>query len=181
MTHRTSTVKVRYWCAKCDRAFTIFIGLDTEPQDVAVCPGCYSSCPQTGSLATAIPQSSPIGNGGVVIEHVIQSLEARAEFGMKKYGTLLRTHNGRDALVDAYQEALDQVMYLAQAIMEQSDERKALELWKRWFDNEACDGAPYHTWESDEYCFFCGWGKHLGHGSDCPYVAACKLLNKEVK
>lgn len=35
-----------------------------------------------------------------------------------RYGTLLMTHNGRDALVDAYQETLDLVMYLAQVIME---------------------------------------------------------------
>jgi len=76
-------------------------------------------CGPIGSAAT--PQPHPTGEGQVVIEHVIQGLEARAEFGLKKYGTLLRTSNGRDALVDAYQEALDLVMYLAQAIMEREE------------------------------------------------------------
>jgi len=35
-----------------------------------------------------------------------------------KYHTYLLTHNGRDALIDAYQEALDLAMYLRQAIEE---------------------------------------------------------------
>ena len=43
---------------------------------------------------------------------------ARAEAGQKKYGTMLRVHNGRDPLWDAYQEALDLSMYLRQAILE---------------------------------------------------------------
>ena len=46
----------------------------------------------------------------------------RARVGQKKYGTRLMTHNGRDALMDAYQEALDLVMYLKQALMEREEE-----------------------------------------------------------
>lgn len=38
--------------------------------------------------------------------------------GLKKYGTVLQPNNGRDALVDAYQEALDLVVYLRQRIEE---------------------------------------------------------------
>jgi hypothetical protein len=38
--------------------------------------------------------------------------------GKAKYGTELKTHNGRKALVDAYQEALDLCLYLKQALME---------------------------------------------------------------
>jgi hypothetical protein len=45
-------------------------------------------------------------------------LRARAEAGKVKYGVYLQAHNGRDALVDAYQEATDLVMYLAQKIRE---------------------------------------------------------------
>jgi len=37
---------------------------------------------------------------------------------LQKYGTYLQTHNGRDALWDAYQEAMDLCMYLRQAILE---------------------------------------------------------------
>jgi hypothetical protein len=38
--------------------------------------------------------------------------------GHKKYGTYLHTFNGRDPLWDAYQEAIDLVMYLRQVILE---------------------------------------------------------------
>lgn len=58
-----------------------------------------------------------------VLDLVVQDLVDRAEAGKKKYGTYLETSNGRDALVDAYQEALDLCMYLRQAI----EERKELE------------------------------------------------------
>ena len=47
------------------------------------------------------------------------------EKGKKKHGTYLRIHNGRDALMDAYQEAIDMVMYLKQAIMERDTEKLA--------------------------------------------------------
>lgn len=63
-------------------------------------------------------QPEPTGEGDIVLHRVMEDLEARAEKGKARYGTYLKTHNGRDALVDAYQEALDLVMYLAQAIME---------------------------------------------------------------
>jgi hypothetical protein len=49
-------------------------------------------------------------------------IEARAVLGVKKYGTRLRPNNGRHALVDAYQEALDLCMYLRQALAEQGIE-----------------------------------------------------------
>lgn len=45
---------------------------------------------------------------------VCADLTARAEVGRAKYGTYLETHNGRDSLMDAYQEALDLLMYLEQ-------------------------------------------------------------------
>lgn len=40
---------------------------------------------------------------------------ARHEAGVAKYGTPLRVWNGRDAVVDAYQEALDLLVYAQQA------------------------------------------------------------------
>ena len=47
-------------------------------------------------------------------EQIQADLIARAEEGLKKYGTYLETNNGRDALMDAYQEALDLLMCLEQ-------------------------------------------------------------------
>lgn len=49
---------------------------------------------------------------------VIEDMLARDAEGRRKYGTPLRPWNKRDALVDAYQEALDLVVYLRQAIYE---------------------------------------------------------------
>lgn len=59
----------------------------------------------------------------VALGLVMADLAARAEVGRVKYGTLLMTHNGRDALTDAYQEALDLCMYLRQAIAERDGVR----------------------------------------------------------
>lgn len=61
----------------------------------------------------------PVVNASRPIQDlVMEDIAARKEVGLKKYGTLLQAHNGRDALMDAYQEALDLVMYLRQAIEE---------------------------------------------------------------
>lgn len=64
-------------------------------------------------------EPTPKGKGKVVLDYVRKDLEKRAEVGKEKYGTLLRTDNGRDALIDAYQEALDLVMYLRQLLIEE--------------------------------------------------------------
>lgn len=53
-----------------------------------------------------------------VTDAVVKDLQDRREHGKAKYGTELMSHNGRDAMVDAYQEALDLVMYFKQALME---------------------------------------------------------------
>lgn len=49
---------------------------------------------------------------------VIADMHERDWIGRERYGTALQAYNGRDALVDAYQEALDLVVYLRQAIEE---------------------------------------------------------------
>jgi hypothetical protein len=49
---------------------------------------------------------------------VIADMQARDTFGLNKYHTHLQPYNGRSALRDAYQESLDLVVYLRQAIYE---------------------------------------------------------------
>lgn len=49
-----------------------------------------------------------------VVPLVREDLRARRDAGRKKYGTELHTFNGRDALLDAYQEACDLVVYFVQ-------------------------------------------------------------------
>jgi hypothetical protein len=67
----------------------------------------------------AAPQPPPIARpGGDVQSLVIADLHERRQAGIAKYGTPLQAHNGRDALVDAYQESLDLACYLRQVIEE---------------------------------------------------------------
>lgn len=49
---------------------------------------------------------------------LIADMEAREAAGLTKYGTRLQAGNGRDALLDAYQEALDCAVYMRQHIAE---------------------------------------------------------------
>ena len=65
-------------------------------------------------------ENPPVKGKEIVIEYVMADLVARAEHGKQTYGTYLETFNGRNALQDAYEEALDLAMYLKQAILEQS-------------------------------------------------------------
>jgi hypothetical protein len=65
------------------------------------------------------PQPVPVPNDRPDIQtQVIADIEARRDLGIERYGTALQPHNGRDALWDAYEEALDLAMYLRQAITE---------------------------------------------------------------
>lgn len=63
-------------------------------------------------------QPAPVDGVRDVTPQVIADLQDRARRGIAKYGKPLQTHNGRDALWDAYEEALDLVQYLRQAILE---------------------------------------------------------------
>lgn len=51
-------------------------------------------------------------------DNVIADIEARKAVGLQRYGTLLQAFNGRDALMDAYQEVLDLCQYLRQCMEE---------------------------------------------------------------
>lgn len=57
-------------------------------------------------------------NSQPIWELVVSDMQARDQVGRERYGTPLQAHNGRDALWDAYDEALDLAVYLRQAIAE---------------------------------------------------------------
>ena len=66
-------------------------------------------------------QPRPIIRGAArpsIQEIVRRDLDAREQVGVERYGTALYPHNGRDALRDAYEEALDLACYLRQAMAE---------------------------------------------------------------
>ena len=73
-------------------------------------------------------QPAPVPNETrPVWELVIEDMRARDAQGRARYGTPLQVGNGRDMLADAYQEALDLVVYLRAAIEEtrRAEERNA--------------------------------------------------------
>lgn len=70
----------------------------------------------------AQPNPREYSTSVVVISKVMSDLASRAVMGEKKYGTLLKTHNGRKAIVDLYEELLDACMYVKQFIMETENE-----------------------------------------------------------
>lgn len=84
-----------------------------------VCLGVDSERKINMEYATA-EQQIPYGNGkGFDIASLVNfDIESRVAKGRILYGERLTSHNGRDALVDAYQEALDLALYLRQAIAE---------------------------------------------------------------
>jgi hypothetical protein len=66
-------------------------------------------------------QPMPTGAGTRIFPLVKADLLAREQQGVRTYGTDLRANNGRDALRDAYEEAMDMVLYLRQAIQEREE------------------------------------------------------------
>lgn len=69
---------------------------------------------------TTQPQPTP-NDRPAVWPQVVEDMKARHELGIKRYGTPLQPFNGRAALRDAYEEALDLAVYLRQAMIEREE------------------------------------------------------------
>lgn len=61
-----------------------------------------------------VKQTEPVEIWPIVLDDMMR----RDNIGRERYGVPLTAHNGRDALWDAYEEALDLCVYLRQAIYE---------------------------------------------------------------
>lgn len=82
---------------------------------------CKASEIESVEPASSASQPEPTtADGEPIYKLVVSDIRLRAAEGKRKYGTYLQAGNGRDALVDAYQEALDLAMYLRQRIAESS-------------------------------------------------------------
>lgn len=69
--------------------------------------------------ARPIVQPAPTPNDSVPVADQLQGyLSRRKALGVQRYGIALQAGNGRDALVDALEEAVDLAQYLAQAVIE---------------------------------------------------------------
>jgi hypothetical protein len=70
-------------------------------------------------MTRVVDQPPPVPNAGrPVWDLVIDDMRERDAIGRARYGTPLQSHNGRDALMDLYQELLDAVVYIRQVIEE---------------------------------------------------------------
>lgn len=83
----------------------------------------------TQNLSRPEPAPKPNGNPHLW-SLVIRDMLDRNSAGVEKYGTALQAGNGRDALMDAYQEALDLCVYLRQAIEERCGMAAKTEPWQ---------------------------------------------------
>lgn len=71
-----------------------------------------------------IEQPNPITNSWPQVwSQVIDDMTERNKLGIKRYGTPLQPFNGRDSLIDVYEELLDASVYIKQAIIERNTVR----------------------------------------------------------
>ena len=73
------------------------------------------------------PEPMPLPNEGeeAVWDLVIADMRERDRIGTANYGQRLTAGDGRDSLIDAYQEALDLAVYLRKEIRERDLSRRA--------------------------------------------------------
>lgn len=82
------------------------------------------------------PEPAPIGTGREITPLVIEDLKNRSEMGAKKYGETLHARNGRNAIVDLYQELLDAIQYLRQQLEENTKAPTSREYLTRMANEE---------------------------------------------
>lgn len=68
-------------------------------------------------------QPLPTAGRECVQDALIAQIEERKKLGIERYGRPLETHNGRDAVQDALEEAIDLAVYLKQVELEMHDLR----------------------------------------------------------
>ena len=89
-------------------------------------------------------QPLPVPNDGPDIQSlVIADIETRRQVGIERYGTALQANNGRDALRDAYEEALDLATYLRQAIEERDQVSISIKAPEEWTQEQIAEFAEY--------------------------------------
>jgi len=71
---------------------------------------------------SATEQPEPVKNNlPAVWDLVMKDIRDRDQMGLEKYKTRLQPFNGRDAMTDCYQEALDLVVYFRQLLYERDN------------------------------------------------------------
>jgi hypothetical protein len=93
-----------WYCKTCDAWFV---------------PGHLCGCSSPRSAGAHAEQPMPVASGRPSVQGMVRDdLTAREAHGITVYGTPLQTFNRRDAIRDAYEEALDLAVYLKQVAAE---------------------------------------------------------------
>jgi len=80
---------------------------------------CDIKCREYGCLDVNDKQPTPIPSASPAVwDLVLEDMKQRDLIGKEKYKVRLQPNNGRDALIDLYQELLDAVAYCRQEIYE---------------------------------------------------------------
>lgn len=74
---------------------------------------------QVSSNSVQSPSKDP--DSIPITQMVIEDLRKREQKGIASYGDMLHTNNGRDAMLDLYEELLDACQYIKQVMMERED------------------------------------------------------------
>jgi hypothetical protein len=97
-------------------------------------------------------QPAPAANSGASVHDlVIDDMKHRKAFGLAKYSSLLQAHNGRDALMDLYQELLDATCY-ARQLLEERDNPPAARM-----------PVPALADHENDVCMDCGYERRVHH------------------
>ena len=116
-------------CSSCHGRGKGCLPAPHEDDPCTVCNG-RGRVPYTGGVRNHLvtEQAPPkASTGPAVWPLVMKDFADRDAEGRRKYGVPLQPFNGRSAVVDAYQEALDLVVYLKQFQLEVASLREDLE------------------------------------------------------
>lgn len=110
--------------------------------------------------------------GGLPVQAIlIAAIQERTDYGRAKYGDVLRTKNGRNALKDAWEELMDFTAYFTQYVLEEGVELPGM--------REALEAEPQHERDADAHfsqarvaeilsiphqCEICGHEPHIPGG-----------------
>lgn len=75
-----------------------------------------------------VDQPPPKPNDGPAVwSLVVKDMNFRDETGFKRYGVRLQPHNGRDTLMDLYEELLDAVVYTKTYMLEVACQKEKID------------------------------------------------------
>lgn len=102
--------------ANCDHGVLCVVH-ESRTKWFETCFECGTRMPRITPVPEVQPDPTP-NSHPASWSLVIADMAARDIEGVGKYKTRLQPHNGRDTLLDAYQEALDLAVYLRTALYE---------------------------------------------------------------